>query len=61
MRYLLLISLLVALSGCGNIRRMWSGITGDAMPLCYKGVEYVQFPSGSSVAYDKDGKVLKCN
>ena len=59
MKYLLILSLL-SLAGCGNVKRMWTGWTGEPTEYCYKGVTYLQFPSGATVAYDKENKVRGC-
>lgn len=59
---LILISLtFVSLVGCGKIDRQIASITGDPTSVCYEGVEYVQFTSGSSVAYNTDGTVKTCD
>lgn len=55
-----LLIILICLMGCGNLKRWASGITGDPSEYCYKGVKYLQFPSGATVAFDQDGKVSKC-
>jgi hypothetical protein len=47
------------LSGCGGCNRSLAYLKGYET-TCVNGVEYLQFPSGASVAYDKDGKVKRC-
>lgn len=53
-----IISLVFLLSGC-RLRIGYSP-TINANELCMKGVLYYQFRYGTSVALDKDGKVLTC-
>jgi len=52
--------LLVLVSGCGAIDRAIVTYTGDAVETCHKGVLYLQFTSGASVAYNQDGSVRTC-
>lgn len=54
-------ALILSLSGCGAIDRSLASLTGDASKTCVDGVEYLQFTSGVSVAYTKDGRVKTCN
>lgn len=61
MKLLILLIAATFLSGCGNLKRLWTGITGEASEFCYKGVSYLQFPSGASVQYDREGKIVNCN
>ena len=56
----LLIIITIFLSGCGNIKRSISGVTGEPSEYCYNGVRYLQFPSGATVAVDLNGKPLPC-
>jgi len=62
MKYkLIVIAFLVAtLSGCGVVERMFAGITGGGTATCFRGVTYVQFTSGASVAYAIDGTLIPC-
>jgi len=52
---------LIALSGCGAFDRLSANITGDASEVCHDGVLYLQFTSGTSVKYDRGGKVALCH
>lgn len=61
MKTIILAAAILTLSGCGAIDRMFVTWTGDATSVCKYGVEYLQFTSGSSVAYNQDGSVRKCN
>jgi len=50
-----------SLIGCGQIDKEMAKITGKGSSTCYKGVEYVQFTSGASVAYNTDGTIKLCD
>jgi hypothetical protein len=60
MKVILMAIGIVGLVGCGQIDREMAKITGNGSSTCYKGVEYVQFTSGASVAYNTDGTVRTC-
>ena len=60
MKYVILAMMTVTLCGCGSWNRTVAHYTGHS-EVCVKGVEYVQFPSGASVEYDRNGKVVTCN
>ncbi len=60
MKTLVILLALTSLTGCGVVDRFFAGITGDGTPTCWKGVTYVQFTSGASVAYNKDGSIMLC-
>ena len=61
MKKLLLITLiLIATTSCGRIKRWTQGFTGNAQEVCYKGVTYLQFVSGSSAAYTIKGDLIPC-
>lgn len=61
MKKIILTTILIgSLVGCGQIDREMAKLTGAPSPVCYKGVEYVQFTSGVSVAYNTDGTVITC-
>lgn len=51
----------LSLSGCGYIKRSISGWTGDATKTCVDGVTYLNFTTGTTVQYDRNGKVVPCN
>ncbi len=62
MKKIVLISMiLLTLSGCGKFDRWAASMLGNASSECVHGVEYLQFTSGASVAYDTDGHVRKCS
>jgi uncharacterized protein YceK len=48
--------LLITLSGCGSYNKSISDIQGHS-EVTVDGVVYLQFPSGATVKYDKNGKV----
>lgn len=56
---ILLLLAVTALSGCGWFDRATATATGYAR-VCVDGVEYLQFTSGTTVAYSSDGKVKTC-
>jgi hypothetical protein len=48
------------LAGCGWFdRKVTANITGYST-ACVEGVRYLQFPSGVTVQYDRDGRVRTC-
>lgn len=59
MKLLLSIFVLVFLGGCGWLSRVASTVTGDSVS-CIGGVEYIQFTSGASVKYKRDGTISTC-
>lgn len=61
MKYAMIGLMLAALSGCGAVDRAVSKFTGKGSEVCQDGVVYLQFTSGTSVKYDKFGKIVTCN
>jgi hypothetical protein len=59
MKKILLCSL-VLFAGCGFFERKIAGYTGYS-EMCIDGVSYIQFTSGASVKYGKDGRVALCD
>jgi hypothetical protein len=57
---IVLIFSMMTLTGCGKVSRSIANITGYSS-LCINGVQYLQFASGATVAYNRDGKVVLCN
>jgi uncharacterized protein YceK len=49
----------LSLAGCGAVEREIASFTGYST-ICVGGVEYIQFTSGASVAYNPDGSVKTC-
>jgi hypothetical protein len=47
-------------ASCGLIDRKIAGYTGYSK-ICIDGVRYIQFTSGASVKYTKDGRVETCD
>jgi uncharacterized protein YceK len=58
-RSVALIAVLFSLVGCGSIKRTTAQITGYSK-TCVDGVSYIQFASGVTVQYDREGKVVRC-
>lgn len=55
----LTILLLLALTGCGVADRIGAGFSGYA-EQCVDGVMYLQFTSGATVKYKRDGTIWTC-
>lgn len=58
-RNVLVIAALLSLSACGSASRIGANLTGYTNE-CVDGVKYVQFPSGVTVKYGPDGKIVTC-
>ena len=58
MKTIILIAI-VSGAGCGNLDRHIANVTGSS-ESCIDGVRYLQFPSGASVKYTRDGKIATC-
>ena len=58
---LILLLGVVFLSGCGAWDRFSASVTGATARICVDGVLYLQFTSGASVAYSRDGKIRTCD
>jgi len=54
-----LLAVAVLLSGCGKFDRGVAKWTGSA-EVCVDGVRYLQFTSGASVKYNRDGTIATC-
>lgn len=59
-KFVVLLSLAVTLTGCGYVDRMVGGITGNASKTCIDGVTYLQFTSGATTQVDTNGKPVAC-
>ena len=59
-KIILAIVLTISVTGCGRFDRWFAGITGSASEECVDGVAYLQFTSGASVAYNRDGTIKTC-
>ncbi|MBI3396536.1 MAG: hypothetical protein HY042_11915 [Spirochaetia bacterium] len=58
---LLAAALLIAVvSSCGLLDRKIAGYRGYS-EICIDGVKYLQFTSGASVKYTKEGRIDFCN
>jgi hypothetical protein len=56
---LLALTVALSLSGCGKFDRGLAKITGSA-EVCVDGVLYLQFTSGATVKYNRDGTIATC-
>lgn len=59
MKLFLLIAIFI-LNGCGNFSRSKAYVFGNSSE-CVEGVSYLQFPSGVTVQYGRDGKIKGCD
>ncbi len=60
MKKLLVVALAaLSLTACGQISRSTASLTGHSIE-CVDGVSYIQFVSGVTVQYDRDGKIKTC-
>ena len=48
MKLILIAIMALSLSSCGDVERIFAGVTGGGTETCHKGVAYVQFTSGAS-------------
>lgn len=60
-KLLAVILLALTLSSCGVMERLFAGVTGGGTATCFRGVTYVQFTSGATVAYNTDGTIMLCD
>ena len=62
MKKFIILTALLALSGCGWLNRAGGYITGYSL-VCVKEthVQYIQFPTGAAVMVDQSGKPVTCN
>jgi len=61
LRLTVVLTVLLAVTGCGAVDRLFVAVSGNATETCYDGVMYLQFTSGASVAYNTDGTVKACD
>ena len=59
-KIILLVAFTLILGGCGTLDRWLANTTGYSK-ACVDGVQYLQFASGASVAYGRDGHVRLCD
>lgn len=57
--FYVIVAACIFLMSCGTINREIAKIVNVA-EICHAGVLYLQFASGSSVAYMTDGKIKLC-
>jgi hypothetical protein len=59
-RYIVLVVLASSLAGCGWFdRKVTANLTGYSTS-CIEGVSYLQFPSGVTVQYTREGRPKTC-
>jgi hypothetical protein len=61
MKALTILLITLMLTSCGWFDRKLAAVTGGATKTCIDGVEYLQFTSGATVAYTREGKVKTCS
>lgn len=61
MKIFAVVALTLTLSSCGWFDRKLASVTGGGTASCFRGVVYVQFTSGASVAYNTDGTIMLCD
>ena len=59
MKYIIIVLSLALLSGCGEMSRGVAKFTGHSVE-CVDGVKYLQFTSGVTVKYNRDGTIATC-
>lgn len=59
MKKIMVVCACLILVGCGNVSRITANLTGHS-EVCVNGVSYLQFPSGVTVKYNRDGTIAKC-
>jgi len=57
--FVLMIFSVFCFSGCGKGNKIKANFTGYSK-VCVDGVEYLQFPSGATVSYNKNGTIKQC-
>jgi hypothetical protein len=59
MKKLLIVLAALTLTACGKMNHAEAVWTGNSTS-CVDGVQYIQFPSGVTVKYTRDGKIAGC-
>lgn len=60
MKAVLVVLLALTMTGCGWLDRKVASVTGGASEACVDGVLYLQFTSGATVKYNRNGTVALC-
>lgn len=55
----LFIACLLTVAGCGKFDRHVANVLGSS-ETCIDGVRYIQFSSGASVKYTREGRIATC-
>ena len=56
----LIIITLIFISGCGKIDQLKANYSGQPTEVCIENINYLQFTSGATVKYNKEGKISLC-
>jgi len=59
-KYLTIATIVLLLTGCGAYSKAVAYLT-DYSRYCINGVSYIQFTSGATVEYTKEGKIKTCD
>ena len=60
MKYIAIIAVALTVSGCGWFDRYVVANVSGWSRACVEGVSYLQFPSGVTVEYTREGKIKTC-
>jgi hypothetical protein len=53
-------AILASLTGCGQVQRNYSQLTGQPTEICHKGVAYLQFTTGATPMYGTNNLIVTC-
>jgi hypothetical protein len=59
-KYLSIMGIIILLTGCGAFSKTMAYLT-DYSRYCINGVSYLQFTSGATVEYTKEGNIKTCD
>ena len=59
MKNVMMLIAVLSLAGCGWSDRVAANLSGTAVS-CFDGVKYIQFASGVTVKYTREGKIDTC-
>lgn len=60
MKYIIFGVLCISLLGCGKLSRIEATLAGYSIE-CIEGIRYIQFTSGATPKYNREGKIEVCN
>lgn len=58
-KFFIIVSIVMILPACGKYERFVATTTGYST-ICVNGVQYIQFTSGATVMYNRDGSIVTC-